>query len=133
MVGLVDEERGDSVFAVEPTRGTDLYRKLRSRSEWRDIPVIVVSAKDAEALQAAVASGPETEPVLSEEQLATERAGYFRRMRALARGVAKAYVAQRDEMGFPWLSKLGWGVVALTLLGVLFHALLRVVFWIRER
>jgi glycyl-tRNA synthetase len=33
----------------------------------------------------------------------TERAGYFRRMRALARGVAKAYVEQRQRLEYPWL------------------------------
>jgi len=41
------------------------------------------------------------------------------------------YLPGRGDL--PWLSKLGWGVVALTLLGVLFHALVRVIFWIRER
>ncbi len=33
----------------------------------------------------------------------TERAAYFRRMRALARGVAQAYVEQREALGYPWL------------------------------
>jgi glycyl-tRNA synthetase len=33
----------------------------------------------------------------------TERARYFARMRDLSREVAKAYVKQREEMGFPWL------------------------------
>jgi glycyl-tRNA synthetase len=33
----------------------------------------------------------------------TERAGYFRRMRALARGVAQAYVDQRQRLEYPWL------------------------------
>jgi len=32
----------------------------------------------------------------------TERAHYFARMRDLARAVAEAYVAQREEMGHPW-------------------------------
>ncbi len=35
----------------------------------------------------------------------TERATFFRRMRALAREVAKLYVKQREEKGFPWLEK----------------------------
>jgi glycyl-tRNA synthetase len=34
----------------------------------------------------------------------TERAGFFRRMRALARGVAKAYVDQRQRLEYPWLN-----------------------------
>ncbi|MES9843447.1 MAG: tetrathionate reductase family octaheme c-type cytochrome [Candidatus Sedimenticola sp. PURPLELP] len=34
---------------------------------------------------------------------------------------------------FPMISTIGWGVVLLTLLGVMGHALLRVIFWIRER
>jgi glycyl-tRNA synthetase len=33
----------------------------------------------------------------------TERAGFFRRMRALARGVAQAYVDQRQRLEYPWL------------------------------
>jgi len=32
----------------------------------------------------------------------TERQGYFRRMRDLARQVAEAYTAQREALGFPW-------------------------------
>jgi len=39
----------------------------------------------------------------------TERAHYFARMRDLAREVAQAYVAQREEMGFPGL-KRSWVV-----------------------
>jgi len=39
----------------------------------------------------------------------TERAHYFARMRELAREVAQAYVAQREEMGFPGL-KRSWVV-----------------------
>lgn len=35
----------------------------------------------------------------------TERAHYFARMRDLSREVAKAYLAQREEMGFPLLRK----------------------------
>ncbi len=34
----------------------------------------------------------------------TERAAYFARMRDLSRRVAEAYVAQREQMGFPWLA-----------------------------
>ncbi|MCJ7511570.1 MAG: glycine--tRNA ligase subunit beta [Anaerolineales bacterium] len=34
----------------------------------------------------------------------TERAGLFNRMREMARGVAEAYLAQRQAMGFPWLA-----------------------------
>jgi len=34
----------------------------------------------------------------------TERAGFFRRMRALARGVAQTYVEQRQRLEYPWLS-----------------------------
>jgi len=33
----------------------------------------------------------------------TERQAYFGRMRDLARKIAEAYLAQREEMGFPWL------------------------------
>ncbi len=33
----------------------------------------------------------------------TERAAFFARMRDMSRRVAEAYVAQRQEMGFPWL------------------------------
>jgi glycyl-tRNA synthetase len=33
----------------------------------------------------------------------TERAGFFRRMRALARGVAQAYIDQRQRLEYPWL------------------------------
>jgi glycyl-tRNA synthetase alpha chain len=33
----------------------------------------------------------------------TERTGYIARIRDLARGVASAYLAQREEMGFPLL------------------------------
>ena len=33
----------------------------------------------------------------------TERQGYFRRMRALARGVAETYVEQRQRLEYPWL------------------------------
>ncbi len=36
----------------------------------------------------------------------TERARYFARMRNLSRKVAKAYVEQREEMGFPLLSRV---------------------------
>ncbi len=35
----------------------------------------------------------------------TERAGFFRRMRALARGVAEAYVEQRQRLEYPWLDE----------------------------
>ena len=34
---------------------------------------------------------------------------------------------------FSWISEIGWVVVLLTLLGVVGHALVRVLFWIRER
>ncbi len=37
----------------------------------------------------------------------TERAGFFHRMRTLARGVAKAYVAQREHLEYPWLDDFG--------------------------
>jgi glycyl-tRNA synthetase len=33
----------------------------------------------------------------------TERAGYFRRMRLLARNIAQAYVDQRQRLEYPWL------------------------------
>ncbi|MEO1667900.1 MAG: glycine--tRNA ligase subunit beta [Chloroflexota bacterium] len=36
----------------------------------------------------------------------TDRAGYFRRMRDMTRGIAKAFVVQREEMAFP-LTKFG--------------------------
>ena len=35
----------------------------------------------------------------------TERQALFRRMRELARRAAEAYIAQREELGFPWLEK----------------------------
>ena len=35
----------------------------------------------------------------------TERTGYIARVRDLARGVASAYLAQREEMGFPLLNR----------------------------
>src|SRR3989304_1487264 len=35
----------------------------------------------------------------------TERATYFRRMRDLSRGVATAYVKQREAMEYPWLKE----------------------------
>ena len=34
---------------------------------------------------------------------------------------------------YPMISRIGWGVALLTLLGVIGHALLRVMFWIKER
>jgi glycyl-tRNA synthetase len=37
----------------------------------------------------------------------TERAGYFHRMRALAREVAQAYVDQRQRLEYPWLDNSG--------------------------
>ncbi|MBN1873241.1 MAG: glycine--tRNA ligase subunit beta, partial [Anaerolineae bacterium] len=37
----------------------------------------------------------------------TERAVYFKRMRALARRVAEAFLAQREQAGFPWLDRPG--------------------------
>ncbi|HET7088989.1 MAG TPA: glycine--tRNA ligase subunit beta, partial [Anaerolineae bacterium] len=40
----------------------------------------------------------------------TERAGYFARMRELARQVATAYVEQRQAMEYPWLGELEWRV-----------------------
>ncbi len=39
----------------------------------------------------------------------TERTGYIARVRRLARLAAKAYVAKREEMGFPLLKKVGRG------------------------
>jgi glycyl-tRNA synthetase len=47
----------------------------------------------------------------------TERAHYFAHMRDLSREVAQAYVAQREEMGFPGL-KRSWGVKDATRQGV---------------
>ncbi len=41
------------------------------------------------------------------------------------------YLPGRDE--FPLISRIGWWLVLLTLLGVLGHALIRIFFWIRER
>ena len=35
----------------------------------------------------------------------TERQALFRRMRELARRVAETYIAQREQLGFPWLQK----------------------------
>jgi glycyl-tRNA synthetase len=37
----------------------------------------------------------------------TERAAYFGRMRDLSRRVAEAYIAQRQNLEFPWLSSVG--------------------------
>ncbi|MCE1252574.1 MAG: glycine--tRNA ligase subunit beta [Anaerolineae bacterium] len=37
----------------------------------------------------------------------TERQALFSRMRDLARRVAEAYVAQREQLGFPWLDQAG--------------------------
>ncbi len=37
----------------------------------------------------------------------TERALYFKRMRALARRTAEAYLAQRERAGFPWVGRPG--------------------------
>jgi glycyl-tRNA synthetase len=44
----------------------------------------------------------------------TERASYFRRMRDMTRNAAKAFAAQREELGYP-LTKMNkaWGVPAL--------------------
>lgn len=40
----------------------------------------------------------------------TERAGYFRRMRDMTRTIAQAYVAKREELGYPLLKQLeAWG------------------------
>jgi glycyl-tRNA synthetase len=39
----------------------------------------------------------------------TERASYFARMRDLSRQVASLYVEQREEMGFPFLKRVGAG------------------------
>lgn len=41
------------------------------------------------------------------------------------------YLPGRDAP--EWLTKIGWALVLLTLLGVVGHGLLRVLFWIRER
>ncbi|MDA0242712.1 MAG: glycine--tRNA ligase subunit beta [Chloroflexi bacterium] len=35
----------------------------------------------------------------------TERANYFKRMRNMAREISKAYIAQREKLGFPMLAK----------------------------
>lgn len=37
----------------------------------------------------------------------TERTGYIKRVRDLARGIAKSYVAERERLGFPMLKKDG--------------------------
>jgi glycyl-tRNA synthetase len=39
----------------------------------------------------------------------TERQDFFGRMRDLSRRVAEAYLAQRESMGFPWLSSSAFG------------------------
>ncbi|HUF39250.1 MAG TPA: glycine--tRNA ligase subunit beta [Anaerolineales bacterium] len=39
----------------------------------------------------------------------TERQAFFRQMRGLSRAVAEAYVAQREELGHPWLEETGDG------------------------
>lgn len=38
----------------------------------------------------------------------TERANFFRRMRNMAREISKAYIAQREELGFPLLQHESW-------------------------
>lgn len=38
----------------------------------------------------------------------TERANYFRRMRNMAREISKAYIQQREELGFPLLNHPSW-------------------------
>ncbi len=43
----------------------------------------------------------------------TERAGFFRRMRTLARGVAQAYVDQRQRLEYPWLDETNQGASEL--------------------
>ncbi|MCB8929327.1 MAG: glycine--tRNA ligase subunit beta [Ardenticatenaceae bacterium] len=43
----------------------------------------------------------------------TERANYFRRMRGLARQVSELYVAQREELGFPFMKGKDAPVVAI--------------------
>jgi glycyl-tRNA synthetase alpha chain len=35
----------------------------------------------------------------------TERTGYIKRVRALSRGVARAYLTSREELGFPLLNR----------------------------
>jgi glycyl-tRNA synthetase alpha chain len=42
----------------------------------------------------------------------TERTGFIARVRQMARGCAAAYLQQREEMGFPLLSKDGEGGAA---------------------
>ncbi|MDX9954245.1 MAG: glycine--tRNA ligase subunit beta [Anaerolineae bacterium] len=37
----------------------------------------------------------------------TERASFFKRMRGLSRRLAEAYLAQREEVGFPWRGRPG--------------------------
>ncbi|MCB0035804.1 MAG: glycine--tRNA ligase subunit beta, partial [Anaerolineales bacterium] len=43
----------------------------------------------------------------------TERANFFRRMRNMAREISKAYIAQREELGFPLLQHESWKAPAL--------------------
>ncbi len=43
----------------------------------------------------------------------TERANYFRRMRNMAREISKAYIQQREELGFPLLNHPTWQAPAL--------------------
>jgi glycyl-tRNA synthetase alpha chain len=35
----------------------------------------------------------------------TERTGYIKRVRGLSRGVAKAYLTSREELGYPLLNR----------------------------
>ena len=53
-----------------------------------------------------------------------ERAGLFKRMRALTREVAQAYLAQRERAGFPWLDRPGLTPGALDV-GATLHLPLR--------
>ena len=46
-------------------------------------------------------------------------------------GINDFYLPGRGD--FSWISSIGWTIVMLTLLGVVGHALVRMVFWFRER
>jgi len=47
------------------------------------------------------------------------------------KNLAGFYMPGRGDLS--WISEIGWLVALLTLLGVLGHALLRLMFWIKER
>ncbi|HEC23444.1 MAG TPA: glycine--tRNA ligase subunit beta [Chloroflexi bacterium] len=128
----------DSVWDIQWTEGLT-YGEIFHRQEWEhckyyfeiaDVEALteVYNTYEREALNALALDPPLVLPahdyVLKCSHLfnvldtrgaigVVERAEYFRRMQRLAAKVAAAYVAQRREMGYPWLPE-GWQVDAET-------------------